>query len=168
MPENFQLFPTASGLSCEFLNVPYAQGLNEGQECDLLKLAGEYSSNCSCVRRWHSSHKHTDYSRVATEPLCCPDWGDLTYRMHSVHIITILFRNNNNRLSNELVLKLLSNNLIFYRQIAPFFYTLDFPHQIEQLTFHIKSPDLLSFILLNVTYSVKMEIQSRCYDTLTH
>ena len=42
MPEDFQLFPTASGLSCEFLNVPYAQGLNEGQECNELKLAGKF------------------------------------------------------------------------------------------------------------------------------
>lgn len=49
MPEDFQLFPTASGLSCEFLNIPYAQGLNEGEECNLLKLAGELFSNCSCV-----------------------------------------------------------------------------------------------------------------------
>ena len=48
IPEDFQLFPTASGLSCEFLNVPYAQGLNEGQECDLLKLIGKFS-NCQCV-----------------------------------------------------------------------------------------------------------------------
>ena len=45
IPENYTVFPSAAGLSCLFLYNQYAQSLEEGHDCDRVKL---------------------------TEPICCP------------------------------------------------------------------------------------------------